>query len=822
MARYAEVIVPVPLPATFTYLIPQSMDDKVRPLHRVVVPFGGRKWYTAIVTEIKDRFDGNYDIKEIAWCPDKEPILRRPQLQLWQWIADYYMCAIGDVFKAALPAGLKIETETIVEVNSDFVPDSDTHLSATQTAVWEAIKVKEKVSLKDLERDCLKDVIASVYSLMETGAVTVREKMTERFRPKKEEYYTVTLERGNPQALQDAFASLKRSTRRQQLLMTLLHLSRFNRAGEPLKEVTQAAVRENECYDRTILRDFVKKGFIRMETREVSRFKWADTTLKPLPTLSTAQAAALDNIHKLFTSNPVVLLHGVTSSGKTEIYIHLIDYTLRQGKQTLFLVPEIALTTQLTKRLQDVFGPKVVIYHSRFSDAERGEIWRRLLNTDEPLVIIGARSSVFLPFARLGLVIVDEEHEQSYKQFDPAPRYNARDVATVLSRMHGAKTLLASATPSVETYSKAGEGRYGLVELTERYAGVVLPETEVVDVAKERRMGRVVESLAVRSIDLTKEALGKGEQVIFFHNRRGFSPIARCKSCEYIPKCTDCDVSLSYHKRINRLVCHYCGKEYALPATCPVCQQPSVEVVGFGTERIEDNVAEQFPGARILRMDLDTTRNKENYSTIIEDFSKHLADILVGTQMVTKGLDFGDVSTVIVLNADMLMNYPDFRATERAFNMLEQVAGRAGRRAGTPGKVIIQTRNPEHPVLRYVLNHDYAGYYEHELEERRSFAYPPFTRIIYVFVRHKDAAVCQGTAAALASQLTSQLGNRILGPHEPAVNRIKNMYIRRIMVKIEPGVSISQVKDVLKVTVLSFKADSRFRSCDFYFDVDPM
>lgn len=822
MAKFADVIVPVPLPVTFTYRIPPEMEDIVGPLFRVVVPFGGRKWYTAIVTEVKDRFEGGYEIKDIAWCPDTEPILRRPQLQLWQWIADYYMCAIGDVFKAALPAGLKIETETIVEVNPDFIADADFQLTPERAAVWEAIKTKESTSLKDLERDGLRNVMASVYALMEAGAVTIRERMTERFRPKKEEYYVVTLDRGNPEVLQEAFSSLKRSTRRQQLLMTLLHLSGYSRVGEPLKEVTQAALRDSECYDRTALRDFVKKGYIRIESRVVSRFKWDNTPLKPLPTLSPAQAAALDSIHRLFVTNPVVLLHGVTSSGKTEIYIHLIDYTLRQGKQALFLVPEIALTTQLTKRLQDVFGPKVVIYHSRFSDGERGEIWRRLLNTNEPLVIIGARSAVFLPFAQLGLVIVDEEHEQSYKQFDPAPRYNARDVATVLSRLHGAKTLLASATPSVETYSKAKDGRYGLVELKERYAGVILPEIEVVDMGRERQKGRVVESLATRSIELAREAIDHGEQVIFFHNRRGFAPIARCKSCEYIPKCTDCDVSLSYHKRINRLVCHYCGKEYSLPPTCPVCQQPTVEVVGFGTERVEDNVAEQFPDSRLLRMDLDTTRNKENYSTIIEDFSKHLADILVGTQMVTKGLDFGDVSTVVVLNADMLMNYPDFRATERAFNMLEQVSGRAGRRAGTPGKVVIQTRHPEHPVLGYVLNHDYTGYFENELEERRAFAYPPFARIVYIFVRHRDAAVCATAASALASLLTSQLGNRIFGPQEPAVNRIKNMFIRRIMVKVEPGVSIAQVKDILRSAVTTVKSDPNFKSCDFYFDVDPM
>lgn len=829
MAKYAHVIVPVPLPAVFTYIVPDDMSEYIRPGMRVVVPFGGaHKFYTGIVTETVDKFEGNYDLRPIVWCPDIAPVLRRPQLKLWEWMADYYMSAIGDVMKAALPGGLKIESETLIECNDEVGAEASeqaalTTLSSKAVTVWEKIKELNrtgKVSVRDLERAGISSVMASVYELIGAGLVLIRENHAERFRAKKMDYYHILMERDDPDVLNNVFSRI-RSPRHQKLLMLLLSLSDFTRKGAPLKEVSRDAVKDDESFDTAVLRSFVKKGIISIETREISRFKWNARPLQPLPSLSTAQRNALSAIHQNFTDHDVVLLHGVTSSGKTEIYKHLIDFTLRLNRSVLFLVPEIALTTQLTTRLQNTFGDKVVIYHSRFSDSERVEIWMRILHSAEPLVVIGARSAVFLPFHSLGLVIVDEEHEQSYKQFDPAPRYNARDTAIVLSRMHGAKTLLASATPSVETYYKAVNGRFGLVELTERFSGVNLPEIEIVDIGKERLKGTMGESLSQQALQEANRALAAKNQVILFHNRRGYSPIARCKACAYTPKCEDCAVSLSYHKNINRLVCHYCGREYPLPSLCPLCGQPTVEVVGFGTERIEDNVADVFPEYRVLRMDLDTTRNKEHYADIIEKFSEHHADILVGTQMVTKGLDFGDVSTVVVLNADMLFNYPDFRAAERAFNMLEQVSGRAGRRQETPGKVIIQTRRTDHPLLQYVLAHDYRQYYEYELEERRKYNYPPFTRLVYVVVRSKDAVKCRTASEILAAALRKSLGNRIYGPHEPAVNRIKTLYIRRIMVKIEPGVSIKQVKDILLKSASDVRSMNDFRSIDIYFDVDP-
>lgn len=724
MPKYAEVIVPLPLATTFTYSIPTEMEGRVVPMSRVVVQFGARRLYTAIVVSVSDSFSGTYEVKPIVSVSDPDPILRNPQLKLWTWLSDYYMCPIGDVMRAALPAGLKIESETYIARSDDFDAENLTVLSEDEALIWAALPADKAVSLRDLTRDGHENVMETVQSLMLKGAVTVSERAVERIKPKKETFITLTVERGDSEALKTAFDSIKRSGRKQNILTQLLKLSDFMRQDSPLKEVPASALRSEGMYDPAALRDMASKGILSMEKREISRFKWDGATTKPIPTLSPAQKTALDQVHRSFVDHAVTLLHGVTSSGKTEIFIHLIDYVLNVSRrQVLYLVPEIALTTQLTGRLQAVFGERVIIYHSRFTDAERVEIWRRILKTTEPYVIIGARSSVFLPFANLGLVIVDEEHESSYKQYDPAPRYNGRDSAIVLASMHGAKTLLASATPTIETYYKASQGRYGLVSLTERYSGISLPRIQIVDRSRRPGIPSTPGLFAPESIAAVNEALANNQQAIVFHNRRGYSPIARCKSCEYIPRCQDCDVSLTYHRGINRLVCHYCGREYTMPTTCPVCHEPTIEIVGYGTERIENDVETCFPTARVMRMDLDTTRNKDDYANLIDRFSQHKADILVGTQMVTKGLDFNDVSTVVVANADMLINMPEFRATERAFNMLEQVAGRAGRRADL-GRVLVQTRQPDHPVLNFVLSHDYQSFYNHELAEREQFGYP--------------------------------------------------------------------------------------------------
>lgn len=540
-----------------------------------------------------------------------------------------------------------------------------------------------------------------------------------------------------------------------------------------------------------------------------------------LPRLSDAQGAALDELHKSWMTKNVTLLHGVTSSGKTEIYIHLINFVLKRGDCVLYLVPEIALTTQLTRRLQEVFGEKVVIYHSKFSDNERVDIWKKLLHDTEPVVVIGARSSVFLPFSHLGLVIVDEEHESSYKQYDPAPRYNARDAAIVLAGMHGAKTLLGSATPSVETYSKALSGKFGLVRLSVRYQDVQLPEIRVIDMAHARKAGMLSGTFAADTERPIRESLARGAQVILFQNRRGYAPLARCKQCAWVPRCSQCDVALTYHSHLRQLQCHYCGAVYPLPSVCPQCKEPAIEIIGYGTERVEEEVAARFPGEKMLRMDLDTTRNKDSYEHIIDEFSAGKARILVGTQMVTKGLDFGGVDTVAVLNADSIINFPDFRSGERAFNMLEQVSGRAGRRSGSKGLVLIQTYQPSHPVLRFVVKHDYEGYYEREIAERERYFYPPFSRIVYMYVKHRDPSRLRMIADTYAARLRTLLGNRVYGPEEPAVGRVQGLYIRKIMLKIEVAASMAKVKEILRQTYIDMHELPQMKGTVVYYDVDP-
>lgn len=554
-------------------------------------------------------------------------------------------------------------------------------------------------------------------------------------------------------------------------------------------------------------------------TKEINRFRSTVRHTSAPPVLSDAQQCALNGIHNSFNDHSTVLLHGVTASGKTEIYIHLIDYVLRQGNQILYLVPEIALTTQLTQRLQKVFGDKVVIYHSKFSDNERVDIWRRMLRSSDPCVVIGARSSVFLPFTRLGMVIVDEEHETSYKQFDPAPRYNARDAAMVLASMHGAKTLLGSATPSVETYYKATSGRYGLVTLGERFGQAEMPAIEIIDMLKERQRKSIDGLMADETTRLAREAIKRGEQVILFHNRRGFAPLARCRQCAYTPKCDACDVSLTYHRHINKLVCHYCGATYELPTVCPACKEPAVEILGYGTERIEDLVQAKFPEARILRMDLDTTRNKDGYEKIINDFSSHKSDILVGTQMVTKGLDFAGVSVVGVLNADTIINFPDFRSAERSFNMLMQVAGRAGRKSER-GLVAVQTSQPEHPVIRFLTADDYTGFFSHELEERRRYNYPPFTRLINIYLKHRSAENLNIIAEIYGRRLRELFGTRVFGPEEPSVGRIQSLYIRKIMLKVEVQASMQKVRNILRELLEHMHTLPQMKGTIVYYDVD--
>lgn len=820
---YAEVLLPLPLTGFFTYKVPDMMAEAIRPGCRVVVPFGRTKFYTGIVAGLTPRRPEGFETKEISLLLDSEPIVRHPQMKFWEWIADYYLCSQGEVFRAAVPAGLKLESETVVEVNPDFEEDPGDRLGERDLLVMNAVRrVPKKATLAAVARETgFRNTSAIVARLVERDALMVSENLVERYKTRKIEMVEMAIERGDSAALHAAFDSVKGAPKQEKALLTLIELSGFMRQGSDLCEVTRADLLDRSGVTSPIIIALENKGIVRRRKKEVSRFAQVSKATMPMPELTDAQREARDAIIKSWGEKDITLLHGVTSSGKTEVYISLIDRMLRSGRQVLYLVPEIALTTQLTTRLQRVFGPKVIIYHSRFSDSERVELWRRLLTTHEPLVVLGARSALFMPFASLGMIIVDEEHESSFKQQDPAPRYNARDAAMVLAGMHGAKTLLGSATPAVDTYYKALTGRFGLVSLTERYGGSELPRVEIVDMAKARKKREVSGAFSLQLRRLINDAASADRQTILFLNRRGFAPMARCKMCGYVPKCENCDVSLTYHHGIDRLVCHYCGTPYDLPRVCPACREPGLEIIGYGTERIEEEIAASFPDIPVARLDRDTTRNKDDYERIIDEFSAGKDKMLVGTQMVTKGLDFGRVSVVGVINADATINQPDFRSAERAFNMLEQVAGRAGRR-GDDGVVAIQTYTPSHPLFGFLVSHDYVGFYNHEIEERRLYNYPPFTRIINIYLKHREQGRLHVLAGAYGRRLRELFGNRVFGPEEPHVARIKQLHIMRIMIKIETEASMKKVKHILRETYLEMDAARALNGAQVYYDVDPM
>lgn len=817
MKKLLEVIVPLPLNATFTYAVPELLqNENIAVGSRVIVPFGQKKFYTAIVIGFPAKAPDNVTPKEIVQVLDSRPVLCHPQLKFWNWMADYYLCSVGDVMKAALPAALKIESTTTVIAGDDF--ESETPLSDSDKALLGEIKVAGSATLDQLQKKTgIKNITTAVDRLISIGAASVAEKLVERYHARTVNFVKLNVD------TDEAFTLVSKRERQEALLLAYLDLSRPLVKGADPRRVTKEALltRSGSPTDSTLM-TMVKKGIFTIEKCKINRFDFTDSPSGILPRLSNPQATALDNIHASWLKHDVTLLHGVTSSGKTEIYIHLIDYVLRSGNRAFFLVPEIALTTQLTSRLQDVFGKKVLIYHSKFTDSERVDVWRRLLDNQDPCVVIGARSAVFLPFRRLGLVIVDEEHEPAYKQVDPAPRYNARDAAIVLASMHGAKTLLGSATPSIESYYKALNGKFGLVSLTERFGASVLPDISIADLTAARRENEMRGPMALSTIRKVNHAISEGHQAILFQNRRGFAPIARCTACAWIPKCDFCDVSMTVHRSTGQLVCHYCGATRQIPTVCPQCGEARIEIYGYGTERIESSVNEIFDNARVLRMDLDTTRNKDGHQRIINDFSQGKADILVGTQMVTKGLDFDNVSVVAVMNADTQINLPDFRASERAFNMLEQVAGRAGRRGDVKGEVVIQTYQPDHPLLKFISRHDYRSFYDTEIEERARFFYPPFTRIINIYIKNRDFKVTEFAAQILADRLRELLGNRVNGPDEPPVARVQSLYIRRIMLKVEINASMVKVKALLRENINSLVATyPDVKRSIIYFDVDP-
>ena len=823
--RFVDVILPLPLYSSFTYTIPDNLQEEVQVGSRVLVQFGKKKYYTGIVEAIHSNPPKGYEIKPLVSVLDSEPILRYPQLNFWKWLSDYYLCSPGEVYKAAVPTGLKPESETRISLNTDYEPDADNpfKLNEHQAMVLMVMQEHKRLSVGELEGETsIRNITKVIMPLLDAGILEIDERVAERYRPKKINFVTLNFSRNNQDRLHECFDLVKRSRLQEKVLLTYLDLSGWMNLNMKLKPVTRQQLTEASNASPAVLKSMADKGILKIEKKTVNRFDIEEDreTEINLPILTSNQERALKEIDEGFRRQQIQLLHGITGSGKTEIYMHLMARALEAGNQVLFLVPEISLTTQLSDRLRKVFGKRLLVYHSKFSDSERVDIWRRLLTTNEPLVILGVRSSIFLPFSHLGLVVVDEEHESSFKQYDPSPRYNARDAALMLARMHGAKSLLGSATPAIETYYKALDGKYGLIKLTERYEGSELPEVQVIDMKEMRKKKEVKGSLSSPLRQRILSTLQQHRQVILFQNRRGFAPVVVCEQCGWTPKCAHCDVSMVYHKNLAMLRCHYCGYATLLPPLCPACGLNGLKIFGYGTERIAEEIKEEFPENNVARMDLDTTRNKDAYQNIIEDFARHDTDILIGTQMVSKGLDFGDVATVGVINADTLLNFPDFRSNERAFNMLEQVSGRAGRRK-EKGKVIIQTVNPGHEVLRHVANHDYEGYYRMEIEERRRYLYPPFTKIINIFIRNKNSEMCDKAAVDFTIALRKVFGDRVLGPEKPYVSRIASYYIQSIMLKMETGVSMKKVKDILREVYAHIANNPEMKSSQVHYDVDP-
>lgn len=763
---YADIILPLPLEGYFTYAVPAELQDKVQFGMRVLVPFGAKKHYIGIVASLHDKKPEGFEVKPLEQVLDDYPILLESQFRLWKWIADYYMSPIGEVFKAALPSGLKAE---------------------------------------------------------------------DGYKPRTETYIRLTKPYQNEQFLHIALDMLARAAKQQEAFICYLQLSGWDMIGSseaspssftPV-EITREELMNFSGATLPIITQLVKRGLLETYEVEVGRLNnVGEPHFDNIKKLNKPQLEAYNNILFSFLKNKVTLLHGVTSSGKTEIYIHLIMRELEQHRQVLYLLPEIALTVQMMDRLHRVFGNRLGIYHSKYSDAERVEIWQKQLSANPYDVILGARSAVFLPFQRLGLVIVDEEHEGSYKQQDPAPRYHARSAAIMLGMFsshdsQSVRLLLGTATPCLETYFNAKTGKYGLVELKERYQGIELPEIQVVDMKDLQHRKMVRGAFSPLLLARVHEALDRGEQVILFQNRRGWAPMIECKQCGWVPRCEHCDVSLTLHKSMNQLTCHYCGYTYQIPTECPACGGKELQGRGYGTEKIEDQVRDIFPEARVSRMDLDTTRTRNAYERIINDFASGRTNLLIGTQMISKGLDFDKVSVVGILNADAMLNQPDFRAYEQAFMMMSQVSGRAGRK-GKRGLVILQTKSPDLPVIRQVVQNDYASFYHDLLAERRLFSYPPFHRLIYVYLKHKHDQVVETAGIELGSRLRQWFGARVLGPDKPSVARVKTLSIRKIVLKLENGIDMPKVRQYLAFAQHQMLQDKRYSSLLFYYDVDPL
>lgn len=820
MKKYVDVIVPLPVAGQYTYSVPADLEDKVKAGCRIVVPFGSKKFYTAIVTSVHQNAPETYETKDLVEVLDTSPVLLKRQYDFWKWLADYYLCTLGDVYKAALPSGMKLESETLVVSNPEF--EADKPLPEKEQRILDLLSDDSEQCITQLEKASgIKNLLPVIKSLLEKEAIRVKEELKRSYKPRVEVRVRLTEGMQAEETVHRLFDTLARAPKQLALLMKYIELSGWSGEKKNPKEVSRKALLDATGATNSVFNGLVEKNIFETYTFEIGRLSEGPVETVGLNPLSMAQQRAYTEILAHFHQKNVCLLHGVTASGKTEIYIHLIQQAIQAGKQVLYLLPEIALTTQITERLRRVFGNRLGIYHSKFPDAERVEIWRKQLTDQDYDVILGVRSSVFLPFRRLGLVIVDEEHENTYKQQEPAPRYHARNAAIMLASMFGAKTLLGTATPSIETYYNAVNGKYGWVQLTERHQQIQLPYIEVVDIKELARKKRMTAQFSPLLLQKIREALDQKEQVILFQNRRGFAPMIECRTCGWVPKCKNCDVSLTYHKGLNQLTCHYCGYTYQVPKSCPACGGVELMNRGFGTEKIEDDIKLIFPEARVARMDLDTTRTRTAYERIIADFEEGKTDILIGTQMVSKGLDFDRVSVVGILNADSMLNYPDFRSYERAFQLMAQVAGRAGRK-NKQGLVVLQTKSPDLPLIHQVVANDYNGLYQTQIDERRLFKYPPFYRLIYVYLKHRKEGVLEQAADLMAGYLRNGLGDRVLGPDRPPVSRIQTLFIRKIVVKIEQQASMSKVREYLQQVQRAIIEDERFRSLLVYYDVDPM
>ncbi len=819
---FVNVLLPLPVAGYFTYRVPFDLNESVEAGKRVVVQFGKKKVYTALIQSISEKAP-DVETKYILGVLDLHPIANEFQFKLWEWIASYYCCTVGEVMNAALPAALKLASESKIRIVPG-VELSEKILSEKEYNLLRALKENGALSISDASRfaDLVK-IIPLIHNLIERGYIVTEEEIRERFTPKTLSFIKLTDVYSSEDQLQQLYDKLEKKAPKQlDLLIEYIQLSKImsNNPVEVSRKELFARIADADAKFKAL----EKKGVFEEYDKEISRlnYRQATHTTESIE-LTPEQQRAMQEITDSFTTKNVTLLHGVTSSGKTEIYIKLIRQMLDEGKQVLYLLPEIALTTQIINRLQKYFGNEVGVYHSKYNENERVEIWQHVAGTGKQSfnVLLGARSAMFLPFKNLGLIIIDEEHDASYKQYDPAPRYNARDTAIFLASMHGAKVLLGSATPAIESFYNASQGKYGLSVLSERFGGLLLPQVKLVNLKEEHRMKTMQSIFSSALIREVEEVLEGNEQVILFQNRRGFSLHIDCDNCNWIPHCVQCDVSLVYHKKQNQLRCHYCGYTTRIPDKCPDCGGTHLVMKGFGTEKIEEELSLIVPKARIARMDLDTTRSRFAHQKLIAAFEERKIDILVGTQMVTKGLDFDHVSLVGILNADSLLSYPDFRAFERGFQLMAQVAGRAGRK-NKQGKVLIQAFNPSHPILDMILHHNYEAMYQSQLVERERFNYPPFCRIVQLSVRHVDANLINRAADELAKRLRALFGKRVLGPEYPTVSRIRNQYLKNILVKFEKGIPLPKAKDEIRNAILKLNAQPDYKAVRVVIDVDPM